>query len=109
MSRRITYKSQIKDRDLAITALTDLQVSYRDLGEDQIQITSGAMSRAIINLKTGEVVSDSDYHNHEDLGGLRQAYSEADVRRVMNRQGATQESRTVLANGDVKLRVRMHA
>jgi hypothetical protein len=65
------------------------------------------MARATINLKTGEVESDSDYHSKGDLGGLRQAYSEAQCRQVIQRQGATIESRTVNAKSEIKMLVRM--
>lgn len=107
MSRRVSFRSEIKDRDLAISALTSLEYSYQARGEDGLDITSGPLTRAHINLRTGEVESDSDYHSHADLGGLRQAYSEAEFRRVAQRQGATIESRTVNARNEVKLMVRM--
>lgn len=107
MSRRVSFSSSIKDRDLAISALDALKYSYRAEGENVLSLTSGPLSRATIDLRTGDVVSDSDYHSRSDLGGLRQAYSEAEVRRVIQRQGSTIESRRVTDNGDVKLLVRM--
>jgi len=107
MSHRIKYRSEIKDPELAVQALTASKMAYEQSG-NIIRITSGALARATIDLSTGEVESDSDYHSKEDLGSLRQAYSEAEVRRVMQRQGAQVESRRVLDNGDVKILCRMH-
>lgn len=108
MSRRITYSSQITDRDLAISALKIMDMSYQDIGQDRLQITSGPLNRATINLKTGEVESDTDFHSKDDLGGLRQAYSEAEVTRAINREGAQIESRKITQAGDVKILCRMH-
>jgi|SRR6185369_3357224 len=107
MSRRVSFSSSIKDRDLAIAALDSLKYSYRSEGDNILHLTSGPLSRATIDLRTGEVISDSDYHSRADLGGLRQAYSEAEVRRVIQRQGSTIESRKVNERGEVKMLVRM--
>jgi hypothetical protein len=107
MSRRVTFRSELKDRDLTIQALKSLNYSYTESGRDTLLITSGPMNRATINLKSGEVEGDSDFHSKGELGGLRQAYSEAEFRRVTQRQGAVIESRDVLSNGQIKMRVRM--
>lgn len=107
MSRRVTFRSELKDRDLAIQALQSLKYSYDESGSSTLLITSGPMARATINFKTGEVEGDSDYHSKGELGGLRQAYSEAEFRRVTQRQGASIESRTVNERNEIKIRVRM--
>jgi hypothetical protein len=107
MSHRITYRSDIKDGELAAKALASLGYTYEE-SRDSLRITSGPMNRAVIDLKTGEVVGDSDFHSHDMLGGLRQAYSEAEVLRVMQRQGAQLETRHVLENGDVEILCRMY-
>jgi len=108
MSRRIAFKSEIKDLDLAINALKALDYAYefKNSSQTRISITGGKLRGASINLSNGEVESDSDYHSHEDLGGLRQAYSEAEFRRVANRQGASIESR-VVTNGSIEILCRM--
>jgi hypothetical protein len=108
MSRRVTFRSELKDRDLTIQALKSLNYSYNETGSNTLLITSGPMNRATINLSTGEVEGDSDYHTRGELGGLRQAYSEAEFRRITQRQGATIESREVNASNQViRLLVRM--
>lgn len=106
MSRRVTFKSELKDRELAIQALQSKGYSF-DEGGNTLLITSGPLARATINFKTGEVESDSDYHSKSELGGLRQAYSEAECKRVIQRQGATIESRTVNQKNEIELLVRM--
>lgn len=105
MSRRISFKSEIKDPDLALKALDSLDMSYRHTG-DTIQIMSGTLQGCTVNLKTGEVIGDSDYHTGK-LGALRQAYSEQDFRRAAARSGNTIESRTVNAKGEIKILCRM--
>lgn len=107
MSRRVTFRSELKDRDLTIQALNALQYTYSEAGNNTFLITSGPMNRASINLKTGEVEGDSDFHSKGELGGLRQAYSEAEARRIAQRQGAVIESRNVNDRGEIKIRVRM--
>lgn len=106
MSRRISFKSEIRDKDLAINALKSLNYGYRDAGESLV-LTSGPLNRATIDLRSGEVVSDSDWHDKSALGGLRQAYSEAEIQRQIHREGATIESRSVNAAGQIKILCRM--
>jgi len=107
MSRRVTFRSELKDRDLAVQALQALKYNFDEAGNSTLLITSGPMSRATINFKTGEVEGDSDFHTKGELGGLRQAYSEAEFRRITQRQGATIESRTVNGKNEVEMLVRM--
>ncbi len=107
MSRRVTFRSELKDRDLTIQALNALQYTYSEVGKDVLQITSGPLNRASINLKTGDVEGDSDWHTRDGLGGIRQAYSEAEFNRITQRQGAIIEKRDVIEGGKIKILVRM--
>jgi hypothetical protein len=108
MSHRVTFRSELKDRELAIQALKSLNYSFDEAaGGNTLLITSGPMARATINLKTGDVEGDTDFHSKNVLGGLRQAYSEAEFLRVQQRQGATIESRHVNERGEIKILVRM--
>lgn len=107
MSRRVTTKTEIKDRDLAIQALKGAGMTYREQGKT-LFITSGRMANASIDLTTGEVTGDSDYgHNSGTLGGLRQSYGEAKYRAECLKQGISITSRHVEKNGDVVLMCRM--
>lgn len=103
MSRRVTTKTEIKDRELALQALKTAGMSYRESGKN-IFITSGRMANASIDLTTGEVTGDSDYgHNSGTLGGLRQSYAEAKFRSECLKQGISITERTTEKNGNVVL------
>jgi len=107
MSRRVTTKTEIKDKALAIDALKLAGMSYRDEGASLL-ITSGACANARISLATGEISGDSDFaHNAETLGALRQFYGEAKYRLEAQRQGITITSRSIERNGDIVLMCRM--
>lgn len=108
MSHRISFKSEIKDHDLTVGALELLKYNYRKDSATKFTILDGPLRNATINLETGEVIGDTDWHNRDVLGGLRQAYSEVEIRRTLQRQGATIESRTV-KNGEVKILCRITA
>lgn len=103
MSHRVTTRTEIKDKDLAIQALTKAGFGYDEDGT-LIHVTSGPMRNATIDLRTGNVQGDSDYsHTENKLGALRKFYTEAKFRKEALKQGITIESREVLANGQIKL------
>ncbi len=103
MSRRVTTKTEIKDKDLAVQAMKAAGLQYQDQGES-LHITSGKMRGAIVDLRTGDISGDSDYgHTTEGLGMLRMHYGEAKYRRECLRQGITIESRTLNKAGEVEL------
>lgn len=103
MSHKITTKTDIKDKKLAETALKAAGWGY-DVSGRTIRVTSGPMRNASINLQTGEVVGDTDYHGQNELGALRQHYSLAMVKQQCIKQGATIESERVDAKtGDIVL------
>jgi hypothetical protein len=102
MSHRITTKTDIKDKDVAIQALKDAGWKYT-LSGYTLTVTSGPMRNARINTQTGLVSGDTDWHSGDTLGALRQRYAEVLVRREELREGNTIESRETLKNGDVRL------
>jgi len=102
MSHRITTKTQITNKELAIDAVKMAGWSFQESG-NAITITSGPMNRARINLQNGNITGDTDWHNKEQLGALRQNYSEAVVRQQCRKTGASIESRTVQKDGKVRL------
>jgi hypothetical protein len=103
MSRRVTTRTEIKDKDLAKDALKIAGFSYRDEG-NTLLITSGKLANARIDLTTGTVSGDSDYrHSEEAMGELRRHYGEAKYTLECRRQGITIESRTVNRAGEVEL------
>ena len=107
MSRRVTTKTEIKDRALAIQALKDAGMNYSSSGST-LRITSGRLANASINLDTGEISGDSDYgHSLEVLGIFQQAYGETKYKAECTKQGITITSRLVEKNGDIRLKCRM--
>jgi len=102
MSHRITTKTKMTNKDLAIDAIKMAGYSYQASG-NAITITSGPMNRARINLQSGTITGDTDWHNKDTLGALQQNYSEAAVRQQCRKTGATIESRQVMKNGNVRM------
>jgi hypothetical protein len=103
MSHRVTTKTQITDKNLATQALKAAGWSYSEEGNSVLRINSGPMNRSVLDLRTGNITGDTDWHNKGTLGALRRHYSEQKVRQEANKTGATIESREVLKNGDVRL------
>jgi hypothetical protein len=102
MSHRVTVKTEVKDKAIAIKALKANGWSYTDEGQS-LRITSGPMSRVTLDLRTGTFTGDTDWHGESTLKGLLQSYSEQEFRRDVLRQGHTIQSREVAKNGDVIL------
>lgn len=103
MSHRVTTQTEIKDKDIAKKALKVAKMDFRESGTI-LNITSGPMSGAYIDLTSGEVVGDTDAHNKDTLGMLRQEYGEQKYRSECVRQGVMVESRRVDAKtGDIIL------
>ncbi len=103
MSHRITTKTEIKDKAIAIKACQASGWQYNERGES-LFITSGPMKGADVNFRTGEIGGDSDYVSRGDLGALSQPYAEAGLRDYAQKSGITISSRTVESNGDVVLK-----
>jgi hypothetical protein len=103
MSHRITTKTQMNNRDLAINALKMAGLSYQEEGASMLRVTSGDLRNATINLTNGNVVGDTDYHGRDTLGALRKFYSEAQIRERCLLEGHTVEERQVLQDGRIRL------
>jgi hypothetical protein len=96
MSYRITKQTQITDEKLAAEALRLAGMSFTKQG-NSLRITSGRLSGAHIDLKTGMVTGDSDFggHSEQAFGLLRQYYGEAMCRDVALKQGVTVGERQI--------------
>lgn len=106
MSHRITTKTEVKDKKIALAALNKQGWTYYERGEDMVHVTSGPLSGATINTKTGEISGDTDIHRrgYNGLEALNQPYSEALVTRETVKQGGVIEQRSVdQKSGDVIL------
>ena len=97
MSRRITVKTEISNKDFAIQALSKLGVAYQ-VGENSITITSGPIPRGVLDLTTGILTTDSDYGNSKKYDLFRQAYSEVQLIAECLKEGTIIEQRIVDGN-----------
>ena len=98
MSHRITTQSEIKDAELAKSAISSMGYTYRE-AHNSLYITSGNLNGVNINLSTGVISGDSDPgyggHTQETMGALRQAYGEQLARKQILLEGHDVEERTV--------------
>jgi hypothetical protein len=108
MSHRITTRTKIKDKKLAIQALKQAGWSYNESGST-LRITDGPMRSSAIDLSTGDIRGDTDQHSRNQLGALRKYYGEAKYRQECIKRGALVESREVIKNGDIRLICSMQA
>lgn len=102
MSHRVTTRTEMKDKKLAEKALKSAGMDYNVQG-DTILITSGPMRHSSIDLKSGVVTGDTDVHNENILGMLKQEYGEAKYVQECASQGITVESRSVNKEGEIIL------
>ncbi len=108
MSKRITTKTDIKDKGYAITALKNAGLAYEEMGSTMLRITSGALANATIDLTSGVITGDTDFgHRRETLGMLRQGYAEIRVRAEAAKEGAQIKQRIQAKDGSVILKCRM--
>lgn len=106
MSHRITTKTSIQDESVAKAALTKAGWSHTVSGKT-ITVTSGPMNGARINLTTGEVIGDTDYHSDSALQALNQGYSVEQVTAsVLSKGGYIVEGPTTVGE-DIVLTARV--
>lgn len=101
MSHKITIKTEITDRAAIERACKTQGWDYR-ISADRVSFESGPLGRATLNLKTGAVTGDSDFHSQKAAVAFGVAYSEA---LWMNRieEGGYLEERVVLNDGTIRL------
>lgn len=100
MSHRVTTKTEITDRELALAAFTAAGVQFKDNGNDQFRVTSGHYT-ADLNLKTGALSGDSDHFRGGAFDTLKQHYAEQKYMWELRKAGHSVESRQVEKNGDI--------
>lgn len=96
MSHRVSIQTQITNGVFAKAACEAAGFSY-SYSNDTIRLTSGPAARATINLKTGEISGDSDFHkkSHDSLGVLKRHYAEQVARHNVSLNGHIVVGRTV--------------
>ena len=109
MSRKITNKVNITDRELAKDALSLAGCEFKDEGKT-LFITSGTLCNASLCLETGVLSGDSDFgHSAAKFGVLRQYYAEAQVRQEYAKNGTTVDEKQVDEEGNIVLMWHMAA
>jgi len=103
MSHRVTTQTEIKDKALAAQAAKAAGLTFVEEG-DTLRFTSGSMKNAVLNLRTGQIMGDTDYgHSAEKLGAFKMWYSEAKYNLECARQGIMVETRSMNENGEIEL------
>lgn len=105
MSRAITTRTEIKDKELAVLALNQAGISFREQSDDVLVFTSGKMANARLYLQTGEIIGDSDFGHTKSsmVGMLRQHYSEVQFLREAQKVGTTIDQRETDQEGNIVL------
>ncbi len=108
MSHRVVSTTNITNAATAARALTkkgwDYNQSKDSRGKDQIHVQSGPMAGALIDLSTGKVEGDTDFHGHDGgaLSALDQAYGEEQILMNIESQGGYVVSREMVGT-DVRI------
>ncbi len=108
MSHRVTTRTDMKNPAAIRSALQKSNFSFTEESSGDFRVTSGPMSGATINPKTGVVTGDTDRHNKNTLGMLKQVYGEVVYMTEAQKNGIELVSRRVDAKtGDIVLRMQM--
>lgn len=103
MSRRVSTKTNITDKDVAIAALGYAQVQHSVSG-NRIFLQSGPLLGAVLDLETGDLSGDTDFgHSEASLGVIKQYYAEALFRVESSKIGTTIDQRAVDHEGNIVL------
>lgn len=86
MSHRITTQTKVTDREIAEAALNKAGWAFRTSG-NSISIQGGPLNRATIDLATGKISGDTDWHSSDTLGSLNRYYGEAMVEKQVMESG----------------------
>lgn len=110
MSHRVTTQTEIKDKTIALAALKASGASFVDRGQT-IEVTSGPMNGATIDLRTGSIGGSYDVglrNTNDSIGYLKRFYAEEKVKAECHLQGIVIESREVQKDGSIKLTCQGH-
>ena len=105
MSHRVTTRTEIRDKSLAIQALKSAGLSFIDR-TNSLEVTSGPMMGATIDLRTGNIEGSFDVglrDSNNSLGFLKRHYAEAKIMQEFMIRGIAVESREVLKDGSIRL------
>ena len=105
MSHKITYKTALKDVDLAQSAAKALGMAT-SINKDTMKFSSGALRGASLDLRSGVITSDSDWKHEANVERFQVAYNEAKATLEISRQGHTILGRTeTTVNGQTVVQI----
>src|SRR5262245_41578584 len=102
MSKRIVINTELTDKAALERALKYNDWAY-EVQDTRLPIDSCPGAGSTIELKTGRLHGDSDWHSKTKLAPLIQAYGEALWRNRFSDNNGYLESRTILADGTIRL------
>jgi len=103
MSHKITTKTQITQQGAAEAALKEKAWDYSVNDGTQIRIQSGPLGGATLNLLTGEISGDTDYHTKDNLRALNQDYAKHMVMQDVLGRGGMIESVEQQQDGRIRV------
>jgi hypothetical protein len=102
MSHSIQIQTKITNKAAAEKALQAQKWDFSS-SDYSIRVTNGPLKGANIDLKTGKIVGDTDWHDKASLGALDQPYAEVLLMEELQTQGGFVESREVLKDGTIRI------
>lgn len=105
MSHRVTTQTDIKDKALALEALKASGAAFTDRGQT-IDITSGPMKGANIDLRTGAIGGSWDVglrQSDDSIGFIKRFYAEAKIKQECHLRGVIIEDRKMNKDGTIEL------
>jgi hypothetical protein len=91
------------EKSIAIAALTSAKLSFTEQDDVLYVNKGGGRQNFSINLKTGSITGDSDYHKADELGLLRQHYSLAKFLKEAQDQGHQVQNQFTDEQGNIVL------
>lgn len=91
MSHRVTTNTQMTDESIVASVCKRQGITFTKSG-DSLTFTSGAIRNATLNLKTGQIIGDTDHgHSVTVLDSLRQQYGADKAKYELAKQGGRVE------------------
>lgn len=102
MSHVITTNTEITKAEPAKAALEENGWDYQEL-DSRIQVRSGPLGGATIDLATGKIHGDTDYHDNKKLNALNAPYAKHMVMQDIQGRGGVIESNEVMSDGNLRI------
>ena len=100
MSKRVTTQTEIKDREIAMSAFKSAGISFTESGSGVFSIQTGR-SHGTLDLRSGTISGDDMSFRQSDFDSLKQHYAKEKTLKELLRAGASVQSQTTESNGDI--------